>query len=190
KHCTGETDQKPQTRAGFLQYSHQITLDPNTVNEYLSLSEENRRVTVMGQTQNYPDHPDRFSDWPQVLSRESLTGRCYWEVERRGVLEVAVVYKDIKRKGTSDESLFGLNDKSWDLDCMNNSFWHNCHESSVPGPVSSRIGVYLDHTAGILSFYISSDKLIHLHTFKTTFTEPLFAGFGLNYGSSVCLCGV
>ncbi|XP_029984981.1 E3 ubiquitin/ISG15 ligase TRIM25-like [Sphaeramia orbicularis] len=80
-------DPEPQTRAGFLQYSHQITLDPNTVNEYLSLSEENRRVTVMGQTQNYPDHPDRFSDWPQVLSRESLTGRCYWEVERRGVLE-------------------------------------------------------------------------------------------------------
>uniref|UniRef100_A0A672Z7T0 B box-type domain-containing protein n=1 Tax=Sphaeramia orbicularis TaxID=375764 RepID=A0A672Z7T0_9TELE len=78
---------EPQTRAGFLQYSCRITLDPNTVNEYLSLSEKNRRVTYMRQKQNCPDHPDRFSFWYQVLSRESLTGRCYWEVEWRGVMD-------------------------------------------------------------------------------------------------------
>ncbi|XP_030004350.1 tripartite motif-containing protein 16-like isoform X1 [Sphaeramia orbicularis] len=175
---------EPQTRAGFLQYSRQITLDPNTAYERLSLSEKNRRGTHMRQTQNYPDHPDRFSVYYQVLSRESLTGRCYWEVEwkGRGVV-VAVAYKDIQRKGCSTECAFGNNDKSWSLDCNNNSpyFRHNRVRSSVPGPRSSRIGVYLDHTAGILSFYSVSETMTLIHRVQTTFTKPLYAGLGLDY---------
>ncbi|XP_030015281.1 tripartite motif-containing protein 16-like [Sphaeramia orbicularis] len=87
---------EPQTRAGFLQYSCGITLDPNTVDEYLSLSEENKRVTCMSQKQDYPHHPDRFLLCFQVLNRESLTGRCYWEVEWSGEgVWVAVAYKDV-----------------------------------------------------------------------------------------------
>ncbi|XP_030000301.1 tripartite motif-containing protein 16-like isoform X1 [Sphaeramia orbicularis] len=173
---------EPQTRAGFLQYSRQITLDPNTVNEYLSLSEKNKRGTFMRQRRNYPDHPDRFSDWRQVLSREGLTGRCYWEVEWRGWdVRVAVAYKDIKRKGKSDEGGFGKNDKSWALYSNNNSpvFHHNGVQSSVPGPVPSRIGVYLDHTAGILSFYSVSETMTLIHRVQTTFTQPLYAGLCL-----------
>ncbi|KAK7938711.1 hypothetical protein WMY93_002037 [Mugilogobius chulae] len=72
---------EPKTRDDFLQYSTQITLDPNTVNTRLSLSDGNRRVTLTRKDQKYPDHPDRFSHKWQVLSRESLTGRSYWEVE-------------------------------------------------------------------------------------------------------------
>ncbi|XP_028456775.1 tripartite motif-containing protein 16-like [Perca flavescens] len=75
---------EPKTRAGFLKYSREITLDPNTANAWLLLSEGNRKVTLMGLHQSYSSHPDRFTDWYQVLSRESLTGSCYWEVERRG----------------------------------------------------------------------------------------------------------
>uniref|UniRef100_A0A668SHR0 E3 ubiquitin/ISG15 ligase TRIM25-like n=1 Tax=Oreochromis aureus TaxID=47969 RepID=A0A668SHR0_OREAU len=40
---------EPKTRAGFLKYSHEITLDPNTANKYLLLSEGNRKVTRMNQ---------------------------------------------------------------------------------------------------------------------------------------------
>uniref|UniRef100_A0A672Z7T6 B30.2/SPRY domain-containing protein n=1 Tax=Sphaeramia orbicularis TaxID=375764 RepID=A0A672Z7T6_9TELE len=181
-----ELKPEPQTRTGFLQYSCRITLDPNTVNEDLSLSEKNRRVTYMRQKQNCPDHPDRFSFWYQVLSRESLTGRCYWEVEWRGVMVwVAVAYKDIERKGPCNECQFGSNDKSWVLECTNNSFRHNSVWSSVPGPVSSRIGVYLDHTAGILSFYSVSETMTLIHRVQTTFTKPLYAGLWLlNVGST------
>ncbi|XP_029992300.1 tripartite motif-containing protein 16-like [Sphaeramia orbicularis] len=173
---------EPQNRAGFLQYSCQIILDPNTAYEDLSLSEENKRGTYMSQKQNYPDQPDRFSVYCQVLSRESLTGRCYWEVEwRGGDVRVAVAYKDIKRKGHSDECLFGFNDKSWVLCCDNNSplFLHNGVQSSVSGPVSSRIGVDLDHTAGILSFYSVSETMTLIHRVQTTFTQPLHAGLWL-----------
>ncbi|XP_017293846.1 tripartite motif-containing protein 16-like [Kryptolebias marmoratus] len=170
---------EPKTRDGFLKYSQEITLDPNTANRYLLLSEGNRKVTLMEQQQSYPDHPDRFTYYYQVLSRESLTGRCYWEVEsRRGGVRVAVAYRSIKRAGRLNECLFGCNDRSWALCCDRNSytFWHNNVKTPVSGFCSSRVGVYLDHRAGVLSFYSVSETMTLLHRVQTTFTQPLHAG--------------
>ncbi|XP_067384977.1 tripartite motif-containing protein 16-like [Channa argus] len=184
---------EPKTRAGFLKYSREITLDPNTANEYLLLSEGNRKVTVMSQKQSYSHHPDRFIHWFQVLSRESLTGRSYWEVEWRGTgVNVAVTYKNISRDGSGDKCDFGLNDKSWALSCYQNNFtfWFNNIETPVSGPQSSRIGVYLDHRAGILSFYSVSETMTLLHRVQTTFTQPLHAGLyaGFEDGDTVKFC--
>ncbi|XP_039676314.1 tripartite motif-containing protein 16-like [Perca fluviatilis] len=169
---------EPKTRAGFLKYSREITLDPNTANTQLLLSEGNRKATFMSQQQSYSSHPDRFTDRFQVLSRESLTGRCYWEVVRRGRVDVAVAYKNISRAGGSEECGFGRNDKSWALYCDNNkyTFWSNKVQTPVSGPGSSRVGVYLDHSAGILSFYSVSETMTLLHRVQTTFTQPLYAG--------------
>ncbi|XP_039465517.1 tripartite motif-containing protein 16-like [Oreochromis aureus] len=173
---------EPKTRAGFLQYSREITLDPNTANTHLLLSDGNRKVTRMKQQQSYSDHPDRFIGCYQVLSRESLTGRCYWEVESRGAeVCVAVTYKNVIRAGTGSECLLGYNDKSWALYCDNNSyiFLHNNVQTVLSGPRSSRVGVYLDHRAGILSFYSVSETMTLLHRVQTTFTQPLYAGLWL-----------
>ncbi|XP_076732981.1 tripartite motif-containing protein 16-like [Maylandia zebra] len=179
---------EPKTRAEFLKYSRNITLDPNTANKLLLLSEGNRKATAVIQQQSYSDHPDRFTWWFQVLSRESLTGRCYWEVEWRGEgVCVAVAYKNISRKG-GYECVFGCNDKSWVLNCNNNSFtcWYNNIKTRVSGPRSSRVGVYLDHRAGILSFYSVSETMTLLHRVQTTFTQPLYAGLLVyyNYGDT------
>uniref|UniRef100_A0A3B5R0J2 RING-type domain-containing protein n=1 Tax=Xiphophorus maculatus TaxID=8083 RepID=A0A3B5R0J2_XIPMA len=91
-----EPEPEPKSRAGFFKYSCEITLDPNTANTKLILSEGNRKVAAMHQRQSYPTHPDRFTGWPQVLGRESLTGRCYWEVEWTGRVRLAAAYKNIK----------------------------------------------------------------------------------------------
>ncbi|XP_037639184.1 tripartite motif-containing protein 16-like [Sebastes umbrosus] len=176
---------EPKTRAGFLKYSREITLDPNTAYTMLLLSEGNRKATYMIQQQSYASHPDRFTGWcSQVLSRESLTGRCYWEVEwRGGGVCVAVAYKSISRTGKSLECYFGYNDKSWALDCKQDRyiFLYNNIQTPVSGPQSSRVGVYLDHSAGILSFYSVSETMTLLHRVQTTFTEPLYAGLWLDY---------
>ncbi|XP_044223521.1 tripartite motif-containing protein 16-like [Thunnus albacares] len=175
------SEPEPKTRAEFLKYSREITLDPNTVNTRLLLSDGNRKATFMSQKQSYSSHPDRFTGWCQVLSRESLTGRCYWEVEwRGGAIRVAVAYKNISRAGGSNECIFGLNDKSWALRCDTNSyiFWFNNITSPVSGPQSSRVGVYLDHSAGILSFYSVSETMTLLHRVQTTFTQPLYFAVG------------
>uniref|UniRef100_A0A087X5J1 B30.2/SPRY domain-containing protein n=1 Tax=Poecilia formosa TaxID=48698 RepID=A0A087X5J1_POEFO len=168
--------------------SCQLTIDTNTVNRYLKLSEDNRKGTYVKELQSYPDHPDRFDNY-QLLCRTGLTGRCYWEVEWSGYVYISVSYRRIRRKGNSMDSRFGENDQSWSLSCSDVGYfvWHKNRSTRL----SSRVSVYVDCPAGILSFYrVSSDSLIHLHTFNTTFTEPLIPGFTvwLGSGSSVSLC--
>ncbi|KAF3696270.1 Tripartite motif-containing protein 16 [Channa argus] len=136
----------------------------------------------MDQQQSYSSHPDRFTDCCQVLSRESVTGRCYWEVEWTGVGGyVAVSYKSFSRAGRGTDWRFGHNNKSWALDCYKNTyqFWSNSIPTPVSGPQSSRVGVYLDHSAGLLSFYSISESMTLLHRVQTTFTQPLHAGLRL-----------
>ncbi|XP_076732595.1 stonustoxin subunit alpha-like [Maylandia zebra] len=179
-------------RPGLRKYSCQLTIDTNTVNTKLQLSDNNRKVTRVEEVQSYPDHPDRF-DVYQLLCRNGLTGRCYWEVEWRGDVFISLSYRSIRRKGDSADCLFGYNDQSWSLYCDYNgpqSVRHNNSYTSISSSsVSNRAAVYVDCPAGTLSFYrVSSDTLIHLHTFNTTFTQTLYPGFGVYPGSSVSLC--
>ncbi|KAF4118080.1 hypothetical protein G5714_000131 [Onychostoma macrolepis] len=180
---------------GLRKYACDLTLDPNTAHNHLRLSEDNRNVTHVEEPQSYPDHPERFENYEQVLCRESLTGRCYWEAEWSGTrwADISVSYKGISRKGGND-CWFGYNDKSWSLFCTSNGFhvWHNNKNTDIPAvSPSNRVGVYLDWSAGTLSFYSVSDThtLTRLHTFNTTFTEPLYAGFRV-FESSLSLCKI
>ncbi|XP_068424114.1 NLR family CARD domain-containing protein 3-like [Clinocottus analis] len=195
-------------RPGLRKYSCELTLDTNTVNRKLKLSDNNRKVTCVEEDQSYPDHPERFDYCPQLLCTTGLTGRCYWEVEWRGRVSISVSYRGIRRSGDSEDCLFGRNDQSWSLTCSGSGYsvYHKkmrthttsstSSSSSSPSSSSSsspsgRVAVYVDYPAGSLSFYrVSSDTLVHLHTFNTIFTEPLYPGFGSWFwsGSSVSLC--
>ncbi|XP_073690460.1 tripartite motif-containing protein 16-like [Garra rufa] len=179
----------PKTRNDFLQYFHQLSLDLNTVNKCLCLSERNRMITYTGTKQPYPDHPERF-DVFQVLCRESVCGRCYWEIKWSGSVHISVSYKSISRKGRGYERVFGRNDQSWSLFCSPSSysFVHNDIVTKLSVVSSSRIGVYVDHSAGSLSFYSVSDTMSLIHTVQTTFTQPLYPGFYVYSGSSLKLC--
>ncbi|XP_052407994.1 NACHT, LRR and PYD domains-containing protein 3-like isoform X3 [Carassius gibelio] len=182
--------------SGRHKYACDLTLDPNTANTRLVLSEENRKVTRVSEDQSYPDHPDRFDHRPQVVCSERLTGRCYWETEWSGGVYISVCYKEIKRKGWSD-CWFGFNDISWSLECSDRGFTalhnHNSTRISVSPDSCKRVAVFLDESSSSLSFYSVSDThtLTHLHTFTHTFTQPLLAGFNLPYtNSSVSLCHI
>ncbi|XP_067281337.1 tripartite motif-containing protein 16-like [Pseudorasbora parva] len=191
-----DRDIVPRTRNDFLQYCHQSTLDLNAVNKLLRLSEKNRVVTFTLTEQPYPDHPDRFDGYNrQVLCRERVCGRSYWEVERSGEMFgvlISVSYKSISRKGGGKECVFGSNNQSWSLICSSSSysFRHNNIETELQvKPISRRVGVYVDPNAGTLSFYsVSEDTMILIHTVQTTFTQPLYPGIGVGPGSSVKLC--
>ncbi|XP_050995535.1 tripartite motif-containing protein 16-like [Labeo rohita] len=190
-HLLSETS--PSSRNDFLQYSHQLTLDLNTLNKLLRLSERNRVITGTKTDQSYPDHPDRFDHYCQVLCRESVCGRCYWELQWSGdrAVFISVSYKSISRKGRGNECLFGSNGQSWSLGCSPSSysFIHNNIVTDLPvKSISSRIGVFVDHSAGTLSFYSVSDTMSLIHTVQTTFTQPLYPGFWFGSGSSVKLC--
>ncbi|XP_026097405.1 tripartite motif-containing protein 16-like [Carassius auratus] len=183
----------PRTRNDFLQYSRQLTLDPNTAFKRLRLSKNNRVITGSRTDQSYPDHPDRF-DVNQVLCRESVCGRCYWELEwRRGDhgVRIAVSYKSINRKGRGHKCKFGNNEESWSLECIPPKYYlmHNLIRTDLPvKSIISRIGVFVDHSAGTLSFYSVSDTMSLIHTVQTTFTQTLYPGFRISRASSVKLC--
>uniref|UniRef100_A0A8C4SRC8 Tripartite motif-containing protein 16-like n=1 Tax=Erpetoichthys calabaricus TaxID=27687 RepID=A0A8C4SRC8_ERPCA len=182
---------EPQSREEFLQYFCPLTLDINTAHRDLRLSQGNKKVTHERTKAEYPDHPDRFDCWYQVLCREVLTGtRCYWEVEcSGGDVVIGFAYKGLSRKGQGLDSLFGLNDKSWCLWSCDSQYLlcHNNKWTEIGAPYSPRIGVYLDWPAGCLSFYSVSHTMTLLHRFNTSFTEPLYPGFGFGRNSSVTI---
>ncbi|XP_073803484.1 NACHT, LRR and PYD domains-containing protein 3-like isoform X2 [Danio rerio] len=185
--------------AGPRKYVCFLTLDPNTANTQLKLSKENRKVKhvredlrIMRKDRRYPYHPDRFDPVFQVLCRESVCGRCYWEIDWSGDhgVFISVSYKSIRRK-RGDACEFGCNAQSWSLLCLSSrfTFRHNNTHTHVPvKPLSRRIGVFVDHSAGTLIFYnIYKDTMSLIHSVQTTFTEPLCPGFGFYSGSSVKL---
>ncbi|XP_078139977.1 uncharacterized protein LOC139914787 [Centroberyx gerrardi] len=182
-------------KPGLRKYACELTLDPNTANRHLFLSEDNRKVTSVREEQPYPDHPERFDYYHQLLCRNDLTGRCYWEVEWKGEVYIGVTYRGISRKGGGVDCRLGWNEKSWSLLCSDKGYsvFHNNRSTNIRSSSSSgsdRVAVYLDWSAGSLSFYrVSSDTLIHIHTFHSTFTEPLYPGFRFwsGSGSSVSL---
>uniref|UniRef100_A0A3B5AM58 Protein NLRC3-like n=1 Tax=Stegastes partitus TaxID=144197 RepID=A0A3B5AM58_9TELE len=184
----------------------ELTLDPVTAHQNLKLMDNSNQRVIFREEQLCSDHPDRFDFWPQVLCRDGLTGRSYWEAEWLGDVCAAVTYRGIRRRGDGDECRFGGSDQSWSLRCsVDGCFvYHNGRETKLPCrslPACDRVAVYLDCPAGTLTFYrVSCDTLIPLHTFYCTFTEPLYPAFGLGFrclstsgsrlrsGSSVILC--
>ncbi|XP_051784151.1 tripartite motif-containing protein 16-like [Erpetoichthys calabaricus] len=183
---------EPQSREEFLQYSCPLTLDINTAHRGLHLSEGNKKVTCERAETKYPDHPDRFDCWYQVLCREALARtRFYWEVECRGdEIVIGVTYKGLCRKGGARECSLGYNEMSWCLLCSHfqYSVYHNSQQTVMSSPYSPRIGIFLDCPAGCLSFYSISQTMTLLHKFNTFFTEPLYLGFRLGWNSSVIIC--
>ncbi|KAM8857720.1 NACHT, LRR and PYD domains-containing protein 3-like isoform 31-T34 [Synchiropus picturatus] len=179
---------------GVQRYFRPLSLDPDTAHRRLLLSNNNCMVEQVTEDQDYLDHDDRFERCPQVMSRDAVTGPCYWELEWRGRVSVAVTLR--RDGGKEDESEFGRNHYSWSLSCSDDAgykFCHNKRETVIESSeVSHRLGVLLNCPAGFLGFFrVSSGVQTHLRTLFTS-TEPLYLGFGLGEvpgsGSSVCVC--
>lgn len=167
-------------------------MDSNTNHPSLSLENNNRAVSRNLEMQPHKYHPERFDSWQQVLCKETVSERCYWEVEWSGQgVNIAVSYKDINRKGLDDDTLFGCNDQSWCLSCSASKYYfrYNGEETILPSvPSSSRIGVFLDYKSGVLSFYSVSDMMSLLHTVHVMFSKPIYPGFWLDTESKVAFC--
>lgn len=168
-----------------------LTLDPNTAHRRLGISEGNTKATLQGAAQPYPDTPERFDGWTQVMCQGPMYAqRCYWEVEWRGRgSSIGVAYGAMSRKGSDAMSGLGYNARSWTLELSDTccAALHDNQKRDIPVTYSPRLGIYLDLSSGMLAFYSVADTMTHLHTFHANFTQPLYAVFGVGSGVGVGL---
>ncbi|XP_051911993.1 NLR family CARD domain-containing protein 3-like [Hippocampus zosterae] len=173
---------------GLRKYLCRPALDPDTAHDCLRLSDGCSVATVMLEAQPYPPSASRFTCWRQVLCRNGLSGRCYWEVEVEGKVSVGVTYDSVQRIGEGENVRLGANEASWVL-CYDDGAYSVCHRDrtlELPGAAGSgnlgKLAVFLDHPRGTLSFYrLAPLGPELLHTFRAAFTEPLYPAFGFGY---------
>lgn len=168
-----------------------LALDPNTAHKRLVLSEGDTKATLQAAAQPYPDCPQRFDGWTQVMCQSPLYAqRSYWEVEWRGRgSSIGVSYGALSRKGSDARSGLGYNAQSWTLELSDTCClaMHANQKRDIPVTYSPRLGIYLDLSTGMLAFYSVADNMTHLQTFRANFTQPLYAVFGVGSGVGVGL---
>ncbi|XP_061791717.1 E3 ubiquitin-protein ligase TRIM11 [Nerophis lumbriciformis] len=162
-----------------------LTLDATTAHPLLSVSDDLQLITRLPSRQPHADHPERFDHWPQVLTVQSFSaGTHYWEMEAEGFWDVAVCYKSIGRKG-KEGNAFGNNTVSWSLTQQHDrklAAWHNRKKTRLAHKMTgNRVAVAVDYSSGTITFSEVGplSNLTHVHTFWTTFTQPVSLGFGL-----------
>lgn len=158
----------------------ELTLDPDTANSYLYISEDGKQVTCGTQRRRVPNKPERFDCVYNVLAREGFTsGRFYYEVQVKDKTEwvLGVAKQSINRRG--DIRLSPKNGY-WTIWLRNgNEFTANTdpsvnlHVTEVP----EKIGVFVDYEDGQVSFY-DVDKRASIFSFTgCNFTEKIFPFF-------------
>ncbi|XP_061692993.1 E3 ubiquitin/ISG15 ligase TRIM25 isoform X2 [Syngnathoides biaculeatus] len=182
---------EPRERDEFLQYSVNFTLDPNSAHRRLNLSEGNTKATLQAGVAPYPDNPQRFDGWTQVMCGSPLySQRSYWEVEWRGRgSSMGVAYGSLSRKGSDARAGIGYNAQSWTLELSDTCCLalHDNEKRDIAVSYSPRLGIFVDLAAGTLAFYGVAESMTHLHTFRANFTQPLYAVFGVGSGVGVGL---
>ncbi|XP_072314963.1 E3 ubiquitin-protein ligase TRIM39 isoform X1 [Eucyclogobius newberryi] len=162
-------------------YRVDVTLDPDTANPWLQLSQDRRQVRHLGAWQDLPENPERFDTVVIVLGRRGFSsGRHYWEVQvgDKDDWYLGVAKASVKRKGRIS---VGAAQGYWAL-AMKKS--HGYRASTTPPlPLSveqkpKRIGVYVDYEEGQVSFYDVKSRA-HIFTFRDSFTEKILPFFYL-----------
>ncbi|XP_034005922.1 E3 ubiquitin-protein ligase TRIM21 [Trematomus bernacchii] len=165
----------------ILKYTVDVTLDPESANPWLQLSQDRHQVRHLGAWQDLPDHPQRFDTVVVVLGREGFTsGRHYWEVQvgDKDDWYMGVARSSVNRKG---KIAISTSQGYWALAMKKGQGYRVSTSPPLPlaiDPMLKRVGVYVDYEEGQVSFY-DVKALTHIYTFKDTFTEKILPFFYL-----------
>ncbi|XP_075884067.1 E3 ubiquitin-protein ligase TRIM39 isoform X2 [Nelusetta ayraudi] len=165
----------------ILKYAVDITLDADSANPWLQLSQDRHQLRHLGAWQDIPDHPDRFDTVVIVVGREGfISGRHYWEVQvgDKDDWYLGVARSSVNRKGRISVS---TTQGYWAL-AMKKGEGYRVSTSPATllplNPKPKRVGVYVDYEEGQVSFY-DVKALTHIYTFKDEFTEKILPFFYL-----------
>ncbi|XP_077074119.1 E3 ubiquitin-protein ligase TRIM39-like [Siphateles boraxobius] len=167
-----------QTGLKFVQkFAVDVTLDPDTANPYLILSDDGKQVSDGGSEQNVPENPKRFDESVCVLAKQGFSsGRFYYEVQVKGKTEwdLGVIRESINREG---EIRLRPEDGFWIVVLRNENHYIACESPSVSLSLRvkpEKVGVFVDYEEGLVSFY-DVESRSHIYSFTgQTFTEKLY----------------
>ncbi|XP_074487478.1 E3 ubiquitin-protein ligase TRIM21-like isoform X2 [Sebastes fasciatus] len=169
------------------QYAVDVTLDPDTANPCLILSEDGKQVNHGDVRKNLPDNPERFSNGVFVLGKQSFSsGRFYFEVQVKGKTkwDLGVARDSINRKGVITRR---PQNGYWTIWLRNGNEYKALAGPDVSLSLKSqpqKLGVFVDYEEGLVSFYdVDAAALIYSFT-GCCFTEKLLPFFNpcFNYG--------
>ncbi|CAI5657328.1 unnamed protein product [Oreochromis niloticus] len=169
------------------QYEVDVTLDPDTANPWLILSDDGKQVYCGDVEKNLPDNPERFSYCACVLGEQSFSsGRFYFEVQVEGKTDwdLGVATESINRKG---QITLRPQDGFWTVRLRNGNEYRALIGSPLPlclHPGPEKVGVFVDYEEGLVSFYdVGAAALVYSFT-GCSFTHKLHPLFGPcpNYG--------
>ncbi|XP_041862529.1 E3 ubiquitin-protein ligase TRIM21-like [Melanotaenia boesemani] len=162
------------------QYAVDVTLDPDTANPDLILSDDGKQVYDGDVKKELPDNPERFSKCVNVLGNQSFSsGRFYFEVQVKGKTEwdLGVARESINRKG---DITVRPQDGFWTV-CLRNGNEYKANAGpSVRLHLQSgpeKVGVFVDYEEGLVSFYDVDAAALIFSSTGCCFTEKLYPYF-------------
>ncbi|XP_078132734.1 uncharacterized protein LOC144534602 [Sander vitreus] len=180
----------------ILKYRVDVTLDPDSANPWLQLSQDRHQVRHLGAWQDLPDNPDRFDTVVIVLGRDGFTsGRHYWEVQvgDKDDWYMGVARSSVNRKGRISVS---TTQGYWALAMKKGQGYRVSTSPPITLPLDpkpKRVGVYVDYEEGQVSFYDVKART-HIYTFKDTFIEKILPFFYLyccdKASDTIVICAV
>uniref|UniRef100_A0A8D2B821 E3 ubiquitin-protein ligase TRIM21 n=1 Tax=Sciurus vulgaris TaxID=55149 RepID=A0A8D2B821_SCIVU len=165
-----------------------ITLDQDTANPWLIISEDRRQVKLGNTRQDVPENEERFDIYPIVLGAQSFnSGKLYWEVDVTGkeAWDLGVCRNSVQRKG---QFLVNTENGFWAIWLWNKEKYEagTCPQTLLHVQVPPcQIGIFLNYEDGIVSFYNITDHGSLIYTFsECAFAGPLrpFFSPGFNDG--------
>ncbi|XP_062296789.1 E3 ubiquitin-protein ligase TRIM39-like [Scomber scombrus] len=167
-------------------YAVDVTMDPDTANPKLILSDDGKQVHHVDAIKNLPDNPERFTVGLCVFGKQSVSsGRFYFEVQVKEKPEwfFGVARESIDRKGRIKIS---CEEGYWTLCLRNENYFTVADTAFLLSPKSKpeKVGVFVDYDGGVVSFYdVDAEALIHSFS-NCSFSDRLLPFFspGVNNG--------
>ncbi|XP_039462182.1 E3 ubiquitin-protein ligase TRIM39-like isoform X2 [Oreochromis aureus] len=174
------------------QYAVDVTLDPDTAHPYLILSDDGKQVHCGEEENDLPDNPERFSEIPIVLGKQSFSsGRFYFEVQvnDKTNCSLGVANESVNRK----EEITPSPEKGyWSVGVYEN-ICVALEDLPVCLPLQSypeKVGVFVDYEEGLVSFHNVDDAALIYSFTGCTFTEKLYPFFSPEVNDHLIICPV
>ncbi|XP_049337934.1 nuclear factor 7, brain-like isoform X1 [Astyanax mexicanus] len=181
EHLTQEMEKIGKSELKRIQqYAVDVTLDPDTANPFLILSDDEKQVKLGDKQQNLPDNPERFDPCVCVLGKEGFSsGRFYYEVQVSGKTKwtLGVTRESSNRKG---RIILSPENGYWTVWLRNETEYKALESPRVLlwlNQAPQKVGVFVDYEEGLVSFY-DVEVRSHIYSFTgQSFTEKLYPYF-------------